>query len=50
MKKHIFTLGAAVLLLASCQNNPSQSVNNVVSDTTTMMGAEIGRASCRERV
>lgn len=37
MKKHIFTLGAAVLLLASCQNNPSQSVNNVVSDTTTMM-------------
>ena len=37
MKKHIFTLGAAVLLLASCQNNPSQNANNVVSDTTTMM-------------
>ena len=37
MKKHIFTLGAAVLLLASCQNNPSQNANNVVSDTTPMM-------------
>ena len=37
MKKHIFTLGAAVLLLASCQNNPSQNANNVVSDTTAMM-------------
>ena len=37
MKKHIFTLGAAVLLLASCQNNPSQTANTVVSETTTMM-------------
>ena len=37
MKKHIFTLGAAVLLLASCQNNPSQTANTVVSETATMM-------------
>ena len=37
MKKHIFTLGAAVLLLASCQNNPSQTANTVASETATMM-------------
>ena len=37
MKKHIFTLGAAVLLLASCQNNPSQTANTVVSEIVTMM-------------
>ncbi len=37
MKKHILTLGAAVLMLASCQNNPSQTANTVVSETTTMM-------------
>ena len=37
MKRHILTLGVAVLMLASCQNNPSQNANNMVSDTTTMM-------------
>ena len=37
MKNHILTLGVAVLMLASCQNNPSQNANNMVSDTTTMM-------------
>ena len=37
MKRHILTLGVAVLMFASCQNNPSQNANNVVSDTTTMM-------------
>ena len=48
MKRHILTLGVAVLMFASCQNNPSQNANNVVSDTTTMMentmDNEIGRA------
>ena len=37
MKNHILTLGVAVLMLASCQNNPSQTANTVVSETTTMM-------------
>ncbi|NWO29357.1 copper resistance protein NlpE N-terminal domain-containing protein [Capnocytophaga sp. oral taxon 903] len=37
MKNHILTLGVAVLMFASCQNNPSQNANNMVSDTTTMM-------------
>lgn len=37
MKRHILTLGVAVLMFASCQNNPSQNANNMVSDTTTMM-------------
>lgn len=37
MKRHILTLGVAVLMLASCQNNPSQNANNMASDTTTMM-------------
>ena len=37
MKNHILTLGVAVLMLASCQNNPSQTANTVVSETATMM-------------
>ena len=37
MKNHILTLGVAVLMLASCQNNPSQTANTVASETATMM-------------
>ena len=37
MKNHILTLGVAVLMLASCQNNPTQTANNVVSETSTML-------------